>query len=63
MLVMSLMRAINENKWLIQGKNNEYRSNFIGRALSQFSIDNAIIEDKKLKIISCNPDNTYYLPD
>lgn len=41
---------LNEEKWLIQGKNGVYKSNFIGRAPSQFSIHNALVEDGKLKI-------------
>ncbi|MEN6363417.1 MAG: family 16 glycosylhydrolase [Bacteroidales bacterium] len=42
--------TINEAKWLIQGKNGEYRSNFIGRAPSQFSTNNVRIENNMLKI-------------
>ena len=44
--------TLNENQWLIQGRNGEYQSNFIGRAPSQFSTDNAIVEDGKLKILT-----------
>lgn len=44
--------AINEDHWLIQGRNGEYQSNFIGRPPSQFSVNNAIQEDGKLKIIT-----------
>ena len=43
---------IDANKWLIQGTNGEYASNFVGRPPSQFSSDNAIIEDGKLKILT-----------
>ena len=43
---------LDENKWQIQGKNDVYKSNFIGRAPSQFSVDNAVVEDKKLKILT-----------
>ena len=41
---------LDEDKWLIQGKNGVYQSNFIGRAPSQFSTDNVRIEDGKLKL-------------
>ncbi|MCL7752627.1 family 16 glycosylhydrolase [Polaribacter sp. Z022] len=44
--------TLDEDKWHIQGKNGVYQSNFIGRAPSQFSINNAIVEDEKLKIIT-----------
>ncbi|SDR69690.1 Glycosyl hydrolases family 16 [Polaribacter sp. KT25b] len=43
---------LDEEKWQIQGKDNVYKSNFIGRAPSQFSMDNAIVEDEKLKIVT-----------
>ena len=42
--------SLNEEKWLIQGKNGVYQSNFIGRSPSQFSINNALVENGKLKI-------------
>ena len=42
--------TINEEKWLIQGRNGEYQSNFIGRAPSQFSTENVHIEEGKLKL-------------
>ena len=42
--------VLNENQWLIQGRNGEYQSNFIGRAPSQFSTDNVRIEDGILKL-------------
>lgn len=42
--------TLDEEKWHIQGKNGEYRSNFVGRPPSQFSTDNVRIEDGKLKI-------------
>ena len=41
---------LDEDKWLIQGKDGVYQSNFIGRAPSQFSTDNVRIEDGKLKL-------------
>ncbi|MDX6747900.1 family 16 glycosylhydrolase [Polaribacter sp. PL03] len=44
--------VLNEDKWQIQGKNDIYKSNFIGRAPSQFSVNNAIVEDDKLKILT-----------
>ena len=42
--------ALNENKWHIQGKEGDYKSNFVGRPPSQFSINNVRLEDGKLKI-------------
>ena len=39
-------------KWQIQGENGIYKSNFIGRAPSQFNPNNAIVEDNKLKILT-----------
>lgn len=42
--------ALDETKWLIQGKDGVYQSNFIGRAPSQFSTKNVRIENGKLKI-------------
>ena len=44
--------TINEDQWLIQGRNGQYQSNFIGRVPAQFSTDNAILEDGKLKILT-----------
>ena len=44
--------SLDENKWLIQGKNGVYQSKFIGRVPAQFSIDNAIVEDNMLKILT-----------
>ena len=44
--------TLNEDQWLIQGQNGEYQSNFKGRAPSQFSTENAIVEDGKLKILT-----------
>jgi beta-glucanase (GH16 family) len=41
---------LNEAKWLIQGKNGIYQSNFIGRAPSQFSTKNVRLENGKLKL-------------
>ena len=42
--------TLDEDKWLIQGKNGEYSSNFVGRPPSQFSTDNVRVEDGKLII-------------
>jgi hypothetical protein len=42
--------ALDESKWLIQGKNGVYQSNFKGRAPSQFSTNNVRLEDGKLKL-------------
>ncbi|GAA4238725.1 hypothetical protein GCM10022291_30310 [Postechiella marina] len=42
--------TIDETKWLIQGKNGEFQSNFRGRAPSQFSTENVRVEDGKLKL-------------
>lgn len=42
--------TVDQEKWLIQGTNGEYKSNWIGRAPSQFSTDNVRIEDGKLKL-------------
>lgn len=39
-------------KWMIQGKDGEYKSRWIGRAPSQFSPNNAKVEDGKLIIMS-----------
>lgn len=44
--------SIDEDKWLIQGRNGEYQSNFIGRSPSQFSTENAIQDNGKLKILT-----------
>ncbi|SDR69784.1 Por secretion system C-terminal sorting domain-containing protein [Polaribacter sp. KT25b] len=44
--------SLDETQWLIQGRNDEYQSNFKGRAPSQFSTENAILEDGKLKILT-----------
>ncbi|TYA92380.1 family 16 glycosylhydrolase [Seonamhaeicola marinus] len=42
--------ALDETKWLIQGRNGEYKSNFVGRPPSQFSTENVRLEDGKLKL-------------
>ena len=42
--------TLNENKWLIQGRNGEFQSNFKGRAPSQFSTENVRLEDGLLKL-------------
>ena len=41
---------LDESKWLIQGRNGEFQSNFKGRAPSQFSTENVRLEDGKLKL-------------
>lgn len=41
---------LDTDKWHIQGTDGEYRSNFIGRAPSQFSTDNVRVEDGRLKL-------------
>ncbi len=41
---------LDASKWFIQGTDGVYRSNFIGRAPSQFSTDNVRVEDGKLKL-------------
>jgi beta-glucanase (GH16 family) len=46
------VNTLDEKKWQIQGEGGVYKSNFIGRAPSQFSINNAIIQNKKLKILT-----------
>ncbi|HUT94852.1 MAG TPA: family 16 glycosylhydrolase [Thermoguttaceae bacterium] len=43
-------RELNASKWLVQGTDGEYRSQFIGRAPSQFSTKNVRVEDGKLKL-------------
>ena len=43
---------LDADKWHIQGTNGQYVSNFVGRPPSQFSINNAIVEDGKLKILT-----------
>jgi len=42
--------TLDESKWQIQGKNGVYKSNFVGRHPSQFSPNNAIVENNILKI-------------
>lgn len=42
--------ALNQNKWLIQGTNGEFQSNFKGRAPSQFSTKNVRLENGMLKL-------------
>ncbi|TGV00782.1 T9SS type A sorting domain-containing protein [Flavivirga rizhaonensis] len=42
--------VLDEVKWQIQGKDGIYKSNFKGRQPSQFSPNNALVEDGKLKI-------------
>lgn len=41
---------LDTDKWHIQGTDGEYRSNFIGRAPSQFSTDNVRLEGGQLKL-------------
>ncbi len=43
---------LNETKWLIQGRDGVYKSNWIGRAPSQFSTDNVRVENGMLKLQS-----------
>lgn len=42
--------VLDQTKWHVQGTDGFYQSNFIGRAPSQFSLDNVRLEDGKLKI-------------
>jgi hypothetical protein len=42
--------TLDENKWLIQGANGVYQSNFKGRSPSQFSTDNVRLENGMLKL-------------
>lgn len=42
--------VLDENKWLIQGTNGVFQSNFKGRAPSQFSTDNVRLENGMLKL-------------
>ena len=42
--------VLDEDKWLIQGRNGEYRSNFKGREPWQYSTENVRLEDGMLKI-------------
>ena len=44
--------SLDASKWQVQGENGIYKSNFIGRAPSQFNPNNAIVEDNKLKILT-----------
>ena len=55
--------ALDEEKWLIQGKNGEYQSNFIGRAPSQFSTDNVRLESGKLMLETRWDPNFNFNPD
>lgn len=41
---------LDETKWLVQGTGGVFRSNFIGRAPSQFSTGNVRVENGKLKL-------------
>ena len=43
---------LDAEKWHVQGTGGEYISNFVGRPPSQFSLNNAIVEDGKLKILT-----------
>lgn len=43
-------KKLDEKKWLVQGRDGEFKSRWIGRAPSQFSTDNARIVDGKLKL-------------
>lgn len=42
--------VLDENKWLVQGRNGVFESNHKGRAPSQFSLNNFRLEDGKLKL-------------
>ena len=42
--------VVDEEKWLIQGRNGEYQSHWKGRAPSQFSTENVRVEDGLLKL-------------
>ena len=42
--------VLDQNKWLIQGTNGVYQSNFHGRAPSQFSTNNVRLENGMLKM-------------
>jgi len=42
--------VLDESKWLIQGRNGVFQSNFKGRAPSQFSTNNVRLENGKLKL-------------
>jgi beta-glucanase (GH16 family) len=42
--------SLDEAKWQIQGKDGIYKSNFVGRHPSQFSPNNAVVNDGKLQI-------------
>jgi len=42
--------TLNQNKWLVQGTNGVYQSNFKGRAPSQFSTNNVRLENGILKL-------------
>lgn len=54
-------QLLDEKKWLIQGRNGEYRSNWKGRAPSQFSTENVRLENGMLKIQSrWAPDFNFY---
>lgn len=43
-------RELDASKWHVQGTGGEYRSQFIGRAPSQFSTNNVRVEEGKLKL-------------
>lgn len=42
--------TLDNNKWIIQGENNAYQNNFIGRAPAQFSPSNISVADGHLTI-------------
>ena len=42
--------VLDENKWLVQGRNGVFESNHKGRAPSQCSLNNFRLEDGKLKL-------------
>ncbi|WP_226912983.1 family 16 glycosylhydrolase [Flavicella marina] len=43
-------QVLDETKWLVQGRNGEFKSRFVGRAPSQFSTDNVKVENGKLML-------------
>lgn len=43
-------KVLDEKKWLIQGRNGEYKSKWLGRNPSQFSTENVRIENNMLKL-------------
>jgi hypothetical protein len=54
--------VLDETKWLIQGRNGEFQSRFVGRAPSQFSTENVRLEDGKLKMETRWEPNYDFIP-